>query len=108
MNNRRILSLCQLAFKSSNVSLGDRLVASIQSNDAKLVVVSSECGQNRLKKLKDKTSFYKVDLLIFDSIWFDQITHKSLSAFAITDAGFAKAIRKEMERTGVDNGKNSK
>ena len=55
MNNT--ISLLQIAWKAGKVVFGDRLIPAIQKNEVFLVIMSSSCGNNRKKKLKDKCAF---------------------------------------------------
>ena len=96
MKNKAV-SLIQFAFKARKVVLGDALTPSIQKTTAKLVLISTKCGQNRKKKLKDKCTFYNVPWLEVEPELFDQISHRSFNSLAICEDGFAKAIMEEMK-----------
>ncbi|MGM9947466.1 L7Ae/L30e/S12e/Gadd45 family ribosomal protein [Floccifex sp.] len=93
----KIVSLCQLAFRARKVSFGSFLIPSIQNKEAKLVIYSSGCGENRKKKLKDKCAFYQIKCIELDEILFNQITQKNLQSFSIVDSGFANSILSEMK-----------
>ena len=56
----KITNLIQLAYRAGKVAKGDSLLVSIQKSQAKVVIVSSLCGQNRMKKIRDKCTFYNV------------------------------------------------
>jgi ribosomal protein L7Ae-like RNA K-turn-binding protein len=93
--NKKVVSLCQLAFRAGKVSYGSRLIPSIQTRQAKLVCLSPFCGKNRTKKLHDKCAFYHIPCLTLAD-W-DAISKKSIQSFAILDEGFAQAILEEMK-----------
>ncbi len=42
----KVTNLIQLAYRAGKVAKGDSLLVSIQKSQAKLVLVSSLCGQN--------------------------------------------------------------
>ena len=90
MKNKAV-SLIQFAFKARKVVLGDALIPSIQKTTAKLVLISTKCGQNR------KCTFYNVPWLEVEPELFDQISHRSFNSLAICEDGFAKAIMEEMK-----------
>ena len=50
----KVTNLIQLAYRAGKVAKGDSLLVSIQKSQAKLVLVSSLCGQNRMKNIQDK------------------------------------------------------
>ncbi|MGN1276851.1 MAG: L7Ae/L30e/S12e/Gadd45 family ribosomal protein [Floccifex sp.] len=93
----KMVSLCQLAFRARKVSFGSFLISSIQNKDAKLVIYSGGCGNNRKKKLKDKCAFYHIECIELDEILFNQITQKNIQSFSIVDKGFAESILSEMK-----------
>ncbi|MGM9913576.1 L7Ae/L30e/S12e/Gadd45 family ribosomal protein [Floccifex sp.] len=86
-----------MAFKAGKVSFGSTLIPSIQDNEAKLVIYSSKCGQNRKKKLNDKCNFYHVECVEINELIFNEITQKNIQSFSITDSGFARSIMNEMK-----------
>lgn len=88
-----VVSRCQLALRAGKIARGDALIPSIQSRKAKLVICSQDCGENRKKKVKDKTSSFSVPLEMLPAELFDQINPGISGAFAVTDAGFAKSIQ---------------
>jgi ribosomal protein L7Ae-like RNA K-turn-binding protein len=95
MNPKKMISLIQLAIASGNTSKGDQLIGSIQSKKAKLVLFSSETGENRKKKIIDKCTTYNVDYLECDPSILDALSHRTIRSLAILDTGFASAIAKE-------------
>ena len=91
----KVTNLIQLAYRAGKVAKGDSLLVSIQKSQAKLVLVSSLCGQNRMKKIQDKCRFYGVD-------WIVEGTAEELSAVlgqpkriacAVLDEGLARSIQ---------------
>ena len=87
----KVTNLIQLAYRAGKVAKGDSLLVSIQKSQAKLVLVSSLCGQNRMKKIQDKCTYYNVPYVL------DDVSYKKMSAIAIVDSGFAKAIIEKMK-----------
>lgn len=93
MNNT--ISLLQIAWKAGKVVFGDRLIPAIQKNEVFLVIMSSSCGNNRKKKLKDKCVFYQIPLMEIDALRFNSISSRSMNSFGITDKHFVEAIEKK-------------
>ena len=54
----KVTNLIQLAYRAGKVAKGDSLLVSIQKSQAKLVLVSSLCGQNRMMRLMDKSQYF--------------------------------------------------
>ena len=97
----KLIHLAMMAMRAGKVEMGDRLIPSIQQKKASIVLVSSSCGNNRKKKLKDKCTTYEIPYAEIPEEEFQKISTRSISSFAIADAGFAKAILKEYrERIG--------
>ncbi len=93
-------SLISLAAKSGNVVSGEFAVEkALQSMKAKLVIVSTDSSDNTVKKFKDKCSFYDIPIYIYGTK--ESLAHsigkESRAAVAVTDQGFAKAIRDKLE-----------
>lgn len=93
----KVTNLIQLAYRAGKVSKGDSLLVSIQKSQAKLVLVSSLCGQNRMKKIQDKCTYYNVPYIVVEPSVLDDVSYKKMSAIAIVDSGFAKAIIEKMK-----------
>ena len=97
---RKILTLLGFAQKAGKLLSGDDLViAALEKNRAKLVLVAEDCGVNTKKKaasVLEKT-------IVPNYIWGEKtrlghaIGKSPRSMVAITDEGFAKAIRKILE-----------
>ena len=62
-----------------------------------VVLVSSLCGQNRMKKIQDKCTYYNVPYIVVEPSVLDDVSYKKMSAIAIVDSGFAKAIIEKMK-----------
>ena len=92
----KVTNLIQLAYRAGKVAKGDSLLVSIQKSQAKLVLVSS-CGQNRMKKIQDKCTYYNVPYRVVEPSVLDDVSYKKMSAIAIVDSGFAKAIIEKMK-----------
>lgn len=93
----KVTNLIQLAYRAGKVAKGDSLLVSIQKSQAKFVLVSSLCGQNRMKKIQDKCTYYNVPYIVVEPSVLDDVSYKKMSAIAIVDNGFAKAIIEKMK-----------
>ncbi len=96
-----VVSLLGLCLRSGKFTKGDALIPSIQSGKAKAVVMSSLCGSNRVKKLKNKCASYEVPLYILDAARYDRLGPKAGNSIAIVDEGFAKSLSQRMDP--IDN-----
>ncbi len=93
----KVTNLIQLCMKAGKVSKGDQLLGSIQKQQAKLIVVSNSCGKNTLKKVQDKCRYYHIPYVLVESDILQNVSYSKLSAIAILDDGFAKAILNKLK-----------
>lgn len=103
MQNKKIFSLLGLAARGRNVVSGEFMTEkSVKSGRAALVIVSEDASDNTRKMFTDMCEFYKTDCVIFGSK--EELGHSmgkgQRSSLAVTDAGFAKSIRKLLEDDG--------
>lgn len=95
MTNNAILQLLGLAARARKVISGEELVIKeIRSGKAKLVLLASDASANTSKKIKDKCTYYNVELHVFgDRYDLGHATGKeSRVSLAITDTGFANKM----------------
>ncbi|CCV65629.1 MAG: ribosomal L7Ae/L30e/S12e/Gadd45 family protein [Paracholeplasma sp.] len=78
------------------VSGTDFVVDAIRSNKAKLVFLANDASDNTKKKVRDKASFYGVEIIEdFDTNSLSkEIGKKNIKAIAIIDQGFANMFKK--------------
>ena len=50
-----------------------------------------------MKKIQDKCTFYNVPYIVVEPSVLDDVSYKKMSAIAIVDSGFAKAIIEKMK-----------
>lgn len=93
----KAISLIQMALRARQVSMGDQLISSIRSKKAKLVIISSACGENKKKKLIDKCTSFHVPYEIMEAQDFEQISDRPIQSIAILDPNFVKGIEKHMK-----------
>ncbi|MCR5787360.1 MAG: ribosomal L7Ae/L30e/S12e/Gadd45 family protein [Acholeplasmatales bacterium] len=74
----------------------DKVVEKIQQGKAYLVILASDTGQSTSKKIKDKTSFYKVPLIVECSSaeLSNAIGGTNIHVIAVMNRGFAKLLEK--------------
>lgn len=82
----------QIAIKSGKFAYGSRLIPSIQSNEAHLVLIGENCGNNRKKKLIDKCTFYNIPYQMVEDAALQSLSHIAFNSVAILDKGLAKSI----------------
>lgn len=102
MKTDRILSLLGLCRRAGKLVSGqDSVIAAVQSGKATLALLAEDASERTKKQLRDKCAFRSVPLICLtaDGGTIGKATGKAgtLSSLAVTDAGFASAIRKLAE-----------
>ena len=94
----RDLNIVSLAYKARKIKLSADIVCEfLQKQQIKLVILACDASENTKKKIKDKTSFYSVDLL--ETLTSEQITKtigKNCKVLGVTDEGFKKLILEKL------------
>ncbi|MCR8630769.1 MULTISPECIES: YlxQ family RNA-binding protein [Paenibacillus] len=96
-----------MAMRAGKITTGEEAVIdSVRKGEAKLVIVAEDAAVNTSKKVGDKCNTYRVPLHQYGSR--EQlgasIGKESRVVIAVTDAGFAKMLKKSLEnRTEVDS-----
>ena len=93
MNNNTI----GLAYKAKKVCVGTEItVEKIRSNQVFLVILASDASELTKKKIQDKTSYYKVELIcdINSQKLSNTVGKSNIKVIGIMDRGFAESIKK--------------
>ncbi len=92
--NLNNLGLCKAA--NGLICGEDKVVEKIQQNKCYLVILASDTGKNTFKKIKDKTSFYNINLNTEHTTaeLSNAIGGTNVHVIAITNRGFAKLLEK--------------
>ncbi len=95
----KILSTLGLCKASGNLVYGEKLINSISSKKAHLVLLAKDTAVNNKKKITDKTNFYKIELItIFDKEQISKaIGSRNVVAVGILDKNLAMKIKNELE-----------
>lgn len=88
-----------LAQKAGKVVNGSKVLTSIRSNKAYLVLVASDASDNTKKRIFDKSKYYNIECLeIADSNTLSKAVGKIGRMYlAITDENFAKMILNKLK-----------
>ena len=90
------LGLCQRAGKLKSGEFA--VLEAIRRKTAVMVIVSNDASDNTKKEFSDKCSYYKVPIYFYGNM--DELGHaigKDVrTSLAITDAGFAKTLIKNL------------
>lgn len=81
-----------LMLRAGKLRVGmDMTIKSIQSGDAKLVLLASDASENTKKKVHDKCGYYNIEFTeAFDTVTISKaIGRRNIKALAIIDEGFA-------------------
>lgn len=95
MTNSAVFQMLGLAARARKVISGEELVIKeVRSGKAKVVLLANDASANTAKKIKDKCSYYNVELHVLgDRYDLGHATGKEARvALAITDSGFAKKM----------------
>ena len=90
--------LIQMAMRAGKTIRGDGLLPAITSGKAKLVIYSSNCGDNRRNKLLNKCATAHIPCLEMPQEDFDRLSSKAMSSLGISDTGFARAIAAKLDQ----------
>ena len=94
---KKILNLFGLAFRSSNVYLGEEMVVE-NITKAKICFLASDAGPNTTKKITNKCAYYNVPLYtIFTRSEISSAIGKDRVVIAIKDAGFKNKMEQIMK-----------
>ena len=100
MSQNKALSMIGLATKAGKVASGEFCTEKeVKSGRAYLVIVADDASDNTKKKFQNMCDLYKVPIYFFEDK--DTLGHAMGKEFraslAVTDAGFAKGIRKHLD-----------
>ena len=100
MKLNKSLSLLSLATKAGKTKSGEFLTEkAVKEGDAYLVIVAADASDNTRKRFQNMCDFYKVPIYFYGDK--DTLGHAMGKEFraslAVTDAGFAKGIRKQVD-----------
>lgn len=102
-NNKKILNLLGLATKAGQTASGEFMTEkAVKSGKAYLVLVSEEASENTRKMFLNMCTYYEVPIYVFGKK--EELGHsmgkEMRASLAVTDAGFAKALKKQLELNG--------
>jgi ribosomal protein L7Ae-like RNA K-turn-binding protein len=103
LKQSKVLSLISLATKAGRTVSGEFATEKeTKSGKAWLVIVANDASDNTKKKFKNMCDFYEVPICFYGDK--DTLGHAMGKEFratlAVTDAGFAKGIKKHLETEG--------
>lgn len=106
MQQDKVLSMISLATKAGKTVSGEFSVEkAVKENKAVLVVVSTEASENTKKMFKNMCDYYKVPLYFYGTK--EALGHfigkEYRASLALTDAGLANAVEKQLALAGVIN-----
>nr|WP_296267932.1 ribosomal L7Ae/L30e/S12e/Gadd45 family protein [uncultured Merdimonas sp.] len=101
MTAGKVLSLIGLATKAGKTVSGEFCTErEVKSGRAALVIVAEDASDNTKKKFQNMCEYYKVPIYFYEDK--DTLGHAMGKQFraslAVLDEGFAKGIRKHMDR----------
>ena len=103
LKSSKALSLVSLATKAGKTASGEFCTEKeVKTGMAELVIVAEDASANTKKKFKNMCDFYEVPIYFYgDKDTLGHAMGKEVRAtLAVTDAGFAKGIKKHLETEG--------
>ena len=102
-DRQKVLNLIGLATKAGKTASGEFMTEkSVKSGKAFLVIVSEEASDNTRKMFQNMCTYYKVPIYFFGKK--EELGHamgkEMRASLALLDAGFSKALVKQMELNG--------
>ena len=102
-NRKKILNLLGLATKAGKTASGEFMTEkAVKSGKAYLVLVSEGASENTRKMFLNMCTYYKVPMYVFGEK--EELGHsmgkEMRASLAVLDAGFAKALKKQLELNG--------
>ena len=103
LKSSKALSLVSLGTKAGKTASGEFCTEKeVKTGMAELVIVAEDASANTKKKFKNMCDFYEVPIYFYGDK--DTLGHAMGKEFratlAVTDAGFAKGIKKHLETEG--------
>lgn len=100
MKMSKALSMISLATKAGKTKSGEFMTEKeVKEGNAHLVIVAEDASDNTKKKFQNMCDYYKVPIYFYGDK--DTLGHAMGKEFraslAVTDAGFAKGIRKHLD-----------
>ena len=94
-NEQKIMNLLGLAMRAGKLVSGEELTLNdIRKQQVKLVFVAADASANTVKKIQDKSSYYKVPCTNqFTTNDLSQAIGRSRMIIGVKDQGFAKKMR---------------
>ncbi|MDY3042171.1 YlxQ-related RNA-binding protein [Streptococcus pluranimalium] len=98
-NQQQLANLIGLAQRAGKVISGEELVVkAIQHQEATLIFLANDAGDNLTKKITDKSKYYQIEVsTVFNTLELSMAVGKPRKVVAIVDAGFSKKMRTLME-----------
>ena len=94
----RALSMISLATKAGKTKSGEFMTEKeVKEGRAHLVIVADDASDNTKKKFQNMCDFYKVPIYFFKDTLGHAMGKEFRASLAVTDAGFAKGIRKHLD-----------
>lgn len=104
--NDPVLQLLALARRADKVVLGeDAVIASLRDGSARLVFLAKDASERTIDEITRKAFYYHVTVNNdYDAEALEHaLGREVLKNLAVTDAGFARALRKKMKEMEADD-----
>ncbi|AUW97089.1 YlxQ-related RNA-binding protein [Streptococcus pluranimalium] len=94
-NQQQLANLIGLAQRAGKVISGEELVVkAIQHQEATLIFLANDAGDNLTKKITDKSKYYQIEVsTVFNTLELSMAVGKPRKVVTIVDAGFSKKMR---------------
>lgn len=106
MNNNLYLNTIRIYIKAKKYSFGETMLYDVRSNKVKLVIIATDAGAASSKKIVDKCNSFNVKYItMLTKNELQALFNKNISSFGITDDNLAKKFLNNLDKGGIDYGK---
>lgn len=96
LHKQKSLNLLGMATRARKLISGEeQVLQSIQKNKVNLVICTTDCSDNTVKKIKNKCEYYQIPFI--QQFTTEELSHaigKNRSIVALADQGFSKSLLK--------------
>lgn len=91
---KQIIGVLGLAQRAKKLCFGEIAMRSISSQQAKLIILSEDIGENSKNKYYNKCHYYQIDIITLSSDTIKFALGKSnIKSIAVLDKGFAEKLK---------------
>lgn len=100
MEAQKALNLLGIAMRAGKIISGEELTLnSIRKQTTKIVFVANDASENTIKKIQDKSSYYKIPCVTdFSQLELSQAIGRNRMIVGVCDVGFGKKLQELLSK----------